>query len=359
MEFPYTQIQKDEGYYINYLYNLTYHYFVSLRYYIINCMKRRYKIIIACFLAIVFVLTALPYLIPVSHIESEASVQSLMSPSGKFLNIESSDIYIEEHGPVTGEAIVLIHGYGGSTFSWRNNIPFLVENGYRVIALDLKGFGLSGRDFQSCYSHKEQAAIVNKVLQQTGIEQAYLIGHSMGSSVMFHFAHLYPEKVLGIISVDGSLILKKSSSFPNVLLKFPPFQRAGRVIITNYLSKDRFSSILGSAYFNKAILSADIIDGYYDRAIRTGWEQSLLAMTRDMPQNTIGFPLDTLTYPALIIRGENDSWVSQSDMDAWRNEIPDARFVLIADAGHTPMEEQPAIFNQIVLDFLRSVGNNR
>lgn len=310
-------------------------------------------------MAIIFILTALPYLIPLSDVESEASIQSLMSPSGKLLNIESYNIYVEEHGPATGEAIVLIHGFGGSTFSWRNNIPFLVENGYRVIALDLKGFGLSSRDFQSDYSHKAQAAIVNKVLQQIGAEQAYLISHSMGSSVMFHFAHLYPEKVLGMISVDGSIIIKKSSDFPNVLLNFPPFQRSGRVILTNYLSKDKFRSIFESTYFNKDILSKDVIDGYYDRAIRVGWEQSLLAMVRDMPQNAIDFPLNTLMFPALIIRGDNDTWVSQKDLDSWRNEIPDAEFSLIASAGHVPMEEQPAVLNEIVLDFLRSIGNFR
>ena len=322
-------------------------------------MKRRYKIIIIVFAAVVIILTALPYLIPLSDNKSEASTQSLMSPSGRFLNIESFEIYVEEHGPVAGEVIVLIHGFGGSSFSWRSNIQFFADNGYRVIAIDLKGFGLSGRDFQSDHSHKAQAAIVNEVLRQTGIEQAYLIGHSMGGSVLFHFAHLYPDKVLGLISVDGSIILKKSSGFPNVLLNFPPFQRAGRVILTNFLNKERFGSILDSAYYNKEVLSHDVIDGYYDRAIRTGWEQSLLAMTRDMPQNAVDFPFDTLTFPTLIIRGDNDSWVSQSDTDAWRNEIPGAVFYLMADTGHVPMEEEPALFNQIVLDFLQSVGNNR
>jgi pimeloyl-ACP methyl ester carboxylesterase len=322
-------------------------------------MKRRYKIIIIVFATLVFILTALPYLIPIADNNSEASAQFLMSTAGRFLNIESFDIYVEEQGSAEEEAIVLIHGFGGSTFSWRNNMQFLADSGFRVIALDLKGFGLSGRDFQSDHSHKAQAAIINEVLLQTGIRQAYLIGHSMGGSVLFHFAHLYPEKVLGLISVDGSVILKKSADFPNVLLEFPPFQRAGRVILTNFLTKNRFSSILDSAYYNKEALINDVIDGYYDRAIRTGWEQSLLAMIRDMPQNAVNFPLNTLAFPTLIIRGDNDSWVSQSDMDAWRSEIPGAVFYLITGAGHVPMEEQPAVFNEIVLDFLQSIGNNR
>ena len=221
----------------------------------------------------------------------------------------------------------------------------------------MKGFGLSSRDFQSDYSHNAQAEIVAEVLQQLNIKQAYLIGHSMGSSVMFHFAHLYPEKVLGMISVDGAVNLKASSHLPTILLGFPPFQRAGRDFLTQYMNKGRLKSILESAYYHKEIVTSEVIDGYYDRAIRSGWDKSLLAMTRDMPQNIIDFPLETLIYPTLIIRGENDTLVSQKDIDLWKDKIPDAIFKIIPNSGHLPMEEQPAIFNDMVVNFLRSIHN--
>jgi pimeloyl-ACP methyl ester carboxylesterase len=256
-----------------------------------------------------------PYLVPVSDISSGVSSQALVTATGRFLNIGSVNIYVEDQGPSSEEAVVFIHGFGGSTFTWRNNAPFLANQGYRVIALDLKGFGLSTRDLLSNYSHKSQAKLVAEVLQQLGVKRAYLIGHSMGSSVMFHFAHLYPERVLGLISVDGAVNLKASSPIPSMLLHFPPFQRAGRVFLTRYLNKERFISILESAYYRKEIVNSEVIEGYYNRAIRRGWDESLLGMTRDMPGNVIDFPLGTLEFRTLIMRGE-----PIPDISPWKNK---------------------------------------
>jgi len=317
----------------------------------------RNKLLIIAVSTLVFLLVVLPYLIPLSDSASTISSELLVSPSGRFLNIGSDTIYVEEQGTSSQKAIVFIHGFGGSTFTWRDNIPFFTDRGYRTIALDLKGFGISSRDTVSDYTHKSQAILVSEVLKQLQVEQAYLIGHSMGVSVMFHLAHLYPKRVLGLVSVDGAVNLKTGPSIPSMLLRFPPFQRAARVFLTRYIDKARFVSILESACYRKEILTPDVIDAYYNRAIRKGWDESLLAMTRDMPGNVIDFPLNTMEFPLLVIRGENDTWVSQADTDEWKVQIPDYQFFEVPDAGHLPMEEQTAVFNELVLDFLGSIGN--
>jgi pimeloyl-ACP methyl ester carboxylesterase len=320
-------------------------------------IKRRYKILIIPFLVIAFLLLIVPYVIPVSYAVSGIPAESLASPAGRFLNIGAHTIYVEEQGPRSATAIVFIHGFGGSAYTWRNNIPFFANQGYHIIALDLKGFGLSSRDFTSDYSHSAQAKLVAEVLNQTGVKQAYLIGHSMGASVMFHFALLYTERVLGLVSVDGAIDLKESSSVPSILLSFAPFQRAGRVFLTRYVNKTRLATMLESACSRKEIVTPELIEAYYDRAIRQGWDESLLAMTRDMSRNAINFPPGSLQFPVLILRGTNDSWVSQAKTDEWKARIPEYTFYQIPDSGHLPMEEQPSIFNAKVLGFLRSNGN--
>jgi pimeloyl-ACP methyl ester carboxylesterase len=318
-------------------------------------MRKRETLVIIS-LTVALLVVVVPYLVPVSY-PAEVSSQSLVTSSGRFLDVSSDRIYVEEQGPPSLNAVVLLHGFGGSTFSWRGNVSFLASEGYHVVALDLRGFGLSSRDPQSDYSHKAQANLVAEVLQRLGIARAYLIGHSMGSSVMFHFAHLHPEMVLGLISVDGAVNLKPGSRLPSMLLAFPPFRRAARVFLTRYVSKDRFASILESAYHSKEVVSSDVIQGYYDRAIRSGWDESLLAMTRDMPRNVIDFPLESIEFRTLVIRGEEDTWVSQAEIDRWKNRVPNAVFYGVPDSGHLPMEERPAVFNQIVLDFLHSTRN--
>jgi pimeloyl-ACP methyl ester carboxylesterase len=318
-------------------------------------MRRRYKVLVIIISLLAFIFLILPYLAPVSQNYSQIALEALATPSGRFLNIGSERVYIEEQGLQFTPVIILIHGFGGSTFTWRDNIPFLAQQGFHVIAIDLRGFGLSSREPDADYSHKAQAALVAAALQQLQIKQAYFIGHSMGGNIMLHLAHSNPELMLGLVSVDGAVNLKAGSHLPAVLLGFPPFDRAGRVILTNYISRTRFVSFLTSAYFRQEILDSYVIDGYYNRAIRPGWEKSLFAMTQVSARNVIDFPLSSINAPTLILRGAKDTWVSQADTDNWKDQIQRSAFKLIPDSGHLPMEEQPAFFNETVVDFIQSI----
>jgi pimeloyl-ACP methyl ester carboxylesterase len=316
---------------------------------------RRLRMLSYVALALLFVVCVLPYLIPLGEPQLEISPDELVSQHGRFLDIDGMTIYVEEQNPESGQAtIVLIHGLGGSTFSWRRNAPFFAAQGYRVVSLDMKGFGLSYKDFASDYSHPAQARLLADVLARLGIDQAYFVGHSMGTNVMLHFAHLYPEKVLGLISVDGAVSLKQGLMHPSALLSFPPFKRAGQVLLSRYGTKERIGRILRSAYYEQEIVTAEVIDGYYNRLVIGQWTQSLLAMTRDMSENTITFALEDLEFPTLILWGQNDTWVKRADIDRWRDEIPSAEFHAIPESGHLLMEEKADLFNNLVLAFLQS-----
>jgi pimeloyl-ACP methyl ester carboxylesterase len=308
-------------------------------------------------LALVLVVCVLPYLIPLGQPQVQISQDQLVGQHGRFLDIDGSRIYVEEQNPESVQAtIVFIHGFGGSTFSWRHNAPFFAGQGYRVVSLDMKGFGLSYKDFASDYSHPAQARLLAEVLARLGVDQAYFVGHSMGTSVMLHFAHLYPEKILGLISVDGAVNLNKGGIFPSALPNFPPIRRGGEVLLTRYGTKERIGRILSSAYYRKDIVTAEVIDGYYNRLVNGQWAQSLLAMTRDTPENSITFALEDFEFPVLILWGQNDTWVKQIDIDRWRGQIPSAEFHTIPEAGHMLMEEEPDLFNYMVLAFLQSHG---
>jgi pimeloyl-ACP methyl ester carboxylesterase len=306
-------------------------------------------------LALLFVFCVLPYLIPLGQPQVGVSPDELVSEHGQFLDIDGVRIYVEEQNADPAQvAVVFIHGFGGSTFSWRLNAPFFAGQGYRVVSLDMKGFGLSYEDSASDYSHPEQARLLAEVLARLGVDRAYLVGHSMGTSVMLYFAHLYPERVLGLISAAGAAQLDEGGLHPSVLLHFGPFRRIGEVFLTRYVTKERLGQILSSAYYRKDIVTAEVVDGYYNRLVTGQWAQSLLGMTRDMSKNAISFPLEDITFPTLILRGENDNWVKQADLDRWRNQIPSAEFHAIPETGHLLMEEDPELFNNMVLAFLES-----
>ncbi len=298
-----------------------------------------------------------PYLIPLGSNQADVLTGDLINDNGSFLNIEGKSIYVEDYDQAPEkEAVVLIHGFGGSSFSWRHSAPFFASQGYRVIALDMKGFGLSHKDFKSNYSHPAQARIIGDILDQLGIEQAYFVGHSMGTSVMFHFASIFPEKVLGMVSVNGALSPGNSSTYLSKLASFGPISRAGKVFLTHYLNKGRIQEVLESAYYNKENVSEEVLDGYYYRLVNGEWYNSLLAMIRDTDKNGISHPLEEFDFPTLIIIGENDSWINRADIEKWGDKLPSAEYRVIYGTGHMTMEEKPQLFNDKVLSFLKGVA---
>lgn len=315
---------------------------------------RALRIVSYLALALIFVACVVPYLIPLGQ-PLDALPGSLISEYGRFVDIDGVRVYVEERNAESAQGtIAFVHGLGGSTFSWRNNVPFFAAQGYRVVSLDLKGFGLSYKDFASDYSHPAQARLLREVLGTLGIDRAYFVGHSMGTSVVLHFAHLYPESVLAMVSVSGAVNLDGGHAFPAALLKFPPFDRAGEVFLTRYVTRARVSQFLASAYYQQDMVTAEVVDGYYIRLVFGWWAQALLAMTRDEPGNTITFALEDLKFPALVLWGENDTWVKRSSVEQWADRMPSAEFHAIPEAGHLLMEEKSDLFNNMVLAFLQS-----
>ena len=90
-------------------------------------------------------------------------------------------------------------------------MPALVNRGYRAIAIDLKGFGLSDKAFREDYSHPAQADFVVRLLDSLAIDQAVMMGHSMGANVLVHLAMNYPERVTELIIVDGAVATRDES----------------------------------------------------------------------------------------------------------------------------------------------------
>ncbi|MFU8796206.1 MAG: alpha/beta fold hydrolase [Dehalococcoidia bacterium] len=125
------------------------------------------------------------------------------------------------------------------------------------------------------------------------------------------------------------------------------------VFLTRYATRERVRAILESAYY-RDIVTEEVFDGYYNRIVAGRWSGSLLAMTRDMCRSAVTFALEDFDFPVLIIRGEHDTWVSRAAIDRWRDRIPSARFEVMPDVGHLPMEEDPEQFNGMVLEFLES-----
>ena len=99
---------------------------------------------------------------------------------------------------------MLIHGFAASSYSWRKVVPELAED-FRVVALDLNGFGLSDRpaDFDS-YTRDGQVELVLRAMDALGIETAHFVGHSYGGALTMAMAATYPERMRSMVLVDAA-----------------------------------------------------------------------------------------------------------------------------------------------------------
>ncbi len=126
---------------------------------------------------------------------------------GRTVTVDGVGIHYVERGRGP-DAVVLIHGFGGHTYSFRYLIPDLARY-HRVVAVDLKGFGYSERPQKSDYSLSSQACLVVYLMDMLAIDQASLVGHSMGGEVAMRVAAGWPQRVDKLVlaaSVSGERI---------------------------------------------------------------------------------------------------------------------------------------------------------
>jgi pimeloyl-ACP methyl ester carboxylesterase len=200
-----------------------------------------------------------------------------------------------------------------------------------------------------------------------GIERAVLVGHSLGGSVIGHFALRHPERVQALVFVDGALRGPEAGQgrggpvlgippWLGALADFGPFQRWGQLALLHFATRERMAEVQRSAYYRKDLVTAAVVEGYLKVQKIKGWELALLGVLRDSGRNALPQPASAIAAPALVVWGEHDPWIPLGSGEALRQALPGAGWVVIPEAGHLPMEEAPAAFNRALLDFLGEVA---
>lgn len=124
--------------------------------------------------------------------------------SSKTIRCGEIDLNVTDHGPADGAAVLLIHGFPDSARLWRNQIPALVNAGYRVIAPDLRGFGRSHRPTEvvDC-SMGLIAEDMTAILDHLGITQAHIVGHDWGAAVAWYLAETRPDRARSVVALSA------------------------------------------------------------------------------------------------------------------------------------------------------------
>ena len=301
-----------------------------------------------------------PFLVPVPPLEGTVPPQELADPDSQFVDVEGVTLHMKAMGEGT-PAIMLLHGFGASVYSWREVMNPLAEDG-RVVAFDRPAFGLTERPLPdepswpgyNPYTGEAQVRMTVGLMDQLDIAQAVLVGNSAGGTVAAQTALAYPDRVRALILVDAAIYTGGGSpSWVRPLLNTPQMRRLGPLIARGIRSWGR--DFGRSAWHDPGRIPSDYWE-HYERPLQAEhWDRALWLLTRSSRPSGVADRLSELTMPTLVITGDDDQIVPTAQSVRLAEELPNAELVVIAECGHVPQEECPGPWLEAVAAFLAAL----
>jgi len=260
--------------------------------------------------------------------------------------IDGIALRVRDTGPKSAPALILLHGFGGSLETWQPWADAL-DKTYRVIRIDLPGFGLTGPDPTNNYSDERATALIAALMVHLHIRRATIIGNSLGGRIAWRFAAAYPDRTdkLILISPDGfaspGFDYDKAPNIP-FIMKLLPYT----------LPKFMLRANLAVAYANRKNLTETTLDRYQDMMLAPGDRAAMLAR---MSQTILAPPapiLAKIQAPTLLLWGAKDGMIPIANAADYERDIADVTLVTLPTLGHVPFEEDPGTSLPPVLQFL-------
>lgn len=269
-------------------------------------------------------------------------------PEGIIRDVAGAKVHYIDEG--SGPAVILIHGFAGSTFSWRLVIPDLART-HRVIAVDLPGFGFSDRGADIDYSHTGQAERIVALMDLLGIQRAALIGHSMGGAIAQRIASRHPDRVERLIlvaavnAVEPPDQARRGRAAGPMLALVGVAQRSPRAMYA--VGRRALPRMVHDAEY----ATEEVVRGYIDPLLIPGTVAAVRRMTTATGEEAPA-ELSGISAPTLVLSGASDRLITPEKALGLADAIPGARYLVIPEAGHLLAEERPDAFLEEVLAFL-------
>lgn len=328
--------------------------------------------------------------------ESEAKEDTPMTPETQF----SEPTYITTNGirmavfeEGEGFPVVFSHGFPELAYSWRHQLPALAAAGYRAIAPDQRGYGLTDRpEAVEAYTIHEICADLVGLLDALKIDKAVFCGHDWGGMVVWTMPLLYPERVAGVIGVNTPFMprapmapismLRAARGEDNYVVAFQEPGVADAALAkdvrktfelmmrkSNLWDAEKFAELPADAperkfemlkmlevaddLPGKLVLPEKALDFYVSTFKKTGFTGGI-NWYRNIDRNwentaELEYKIDV---PCLYVGAEDDMVLPPSMMNGMERFLPNLEKQIIKECGHWTQQEKPGELNRILLDWL-------
>jgi len=278
----------------------------------------------------------------------DRNVQSLVArwapaPSD-FVELRGMVVHVRDEGPRDDPLpLVLLHGTGASLHTWEGWVGAL-KGQRRVITLDLPGFGLTGPFIGAYdgldYSGDAYARFVIDLMDALQLQRVVLGGNSLGGEIAWRTAWLQPARVQSLILVDalGPAFTPESVPLGFLAARVPALSW----LMEEVLPRAVVTQSLVSVYGDPTRVTAELVDRYFELALRDGNRRALGRLMRRVQPGQDAERIGTLKLPTLILWGGRDKLIPPAAGAEFERLISGSRRVVFPELGHVPQEEDPA-----------------
>ena len=249
------------------------------------------------------------------------------------------------------DTIVLVHGFAANKDNWLVYSRYLGKK-FRVIAVDLPGFGDNQKDPNISYQASEQAQRLHRFIEVAQLGRVHLVGNSMGGMISINYGLMYPDapkslmlmNCVGIASSKPSMLEKAVSDGTNPLLVESLSELDEMMALVTH--KPVHIPIFIKRYlFTDMVINREFYDGIF-------W--SLLTAAEGQPED-LTEKLPNIIAPVMVMWGQNDQLLDVSCAHAIKKKLPSSSLVVFDNVGHVPMVEVPEKAAAEYLKFLANV----
>ncbi|HEY5885551.1 MAG TPA: alpha/beta hydrolase [Pyrinomonadaceae bacterium] len=270
----------------------------------------------------------------------------------RFADVDGTRVHFQEAGPAEGPVVFLIHGFASSNLVWSKVLLELAEQGFRVIAPDLLGYGYSAKPRNLEYTISRQAKMVMGLIDALGIEKVHIVGSSYGGAVAATIALDCPTLV-GKLVLVGAVTNNRPTRY--LLMRLFGSPVIGDILSPLVVGSRRLLRMRMKRVYDRHSWPMDErrVQARHLPLATRGTHRAIIRTVRRWDAERISRDAHLITQPTLILWGDRDREVPLADGYRLKEEIPNARFKVFDACGHLPHEEYPDEFVEVVTGFLR------
>ena len=298
-------------------------------------MKRILQIVAALIVLVVLIPLAIVSFRPSLIISKEEAQKELSDPSSHFINWRGAELHFTDEGQ--GFPVLMIHGFGGSYRNFQH-LADLMKTDYRVIRVDLPGFGLSdfpevkeGENYISDYRD-----YMSFILDTLHLDSLYVIGNSMGGGMTWMMAGDHPDKVRKIVLLDAAGYDTKNVASKLVMFRYKSIRKIFDKGMPLFMSQ----SGMENGYADATKIDPEVVKLNNKFTNREGNIKHMLslALASQFPDQNL---ISRVKCPTLIIWGKQDRIIPLESAELFHKDIENSRVLVYDPCGHMPMMEVP------------------